>query len=382
MIKTFFKEHIVDVVTYISSKKQLEESKKKLIGVCHNFYPILVPNRKENKLGRFYYRLNYEIQRKVNHISSRFFYRSMPKLIKQIAEIAETNRYDIVQITHWYQGELFNKLFYKPFFSIDTQDVHFDKKEKELKSKYGNKISKSHSLELEKYKKQELKYTGLADLIISISSNDKIFFENYFPTKKHILIPSGVDLEHFNNVKKNYSQNKTILFYGGMGSKQNINAFYRLWEDILPIIKNKIPEVKLKVVGSNSPESIKRLNNGRDVIVTGYVEDVRNHISQTDIMILPMEIAGGFRCRVVEVMAMGIPVIGTHNALDCIGLEHGKHGFISDNNNEMAEYAVNLLNNNKLMDKLSENCIEFVRENYSFEKTYRKLSEYYMNEVI
>ena len=53
-------------------------------------------------------------------------------------------------------------------------------------------------------------------------------------------------------------------------------------------------------------------------------------------MILPMSIAGGFRTRVVEVMAMGVPVIGTHNALDCLEMENGIHGFITDNDSEMA----------------------------------------------
>lgn len=49
LIKMLYKDHTVDFVTYINSQKQLEESKAKLEGICHNFYPILVPNRKENR---------------------------------------------------------------------------------------------------------------------------------------------------------------------------------------------------------------------------------------------------------------------------------------------------------------------------------------------
>lgn len=54
----------------------------------------------------------------------------MPRLIKQITDIAENNKYDILQISYWFQGELIKEISLEPFFSIDTLDVLFEKKEK------------------------------------------------------------------------------------------------------------------------------------------------------------------------------------------------------------------------------------------------------------
>ena len=133
------------------------------------------------------------------------------------------------------------------------------------------------------------------------------------------------------------------------------------------------------VVGSSPPESIKEIHNGRDIIITGFVEDVRARLSTASIMILPLSLGGGFRSRVVDIMAMGIPVIGTHNALDSVELSHKVNGFIADSNEEIANYSTELLMNEELRNKISQNCLEFVSEKYSLENTYGKLSKFYMD---
>ena len=78
-------------------------------------------------------------------------------------------------------------------------------------------------------------------------------------------------------------------------------------------------------------------------------------------------------------MAMGIPVVGTHRALDCVGMQSGTHGFIEDSDEDMAAQAVNLMTNAELRTNLSDNCVKFAMERYSIDATFGKLSEYYFN---
>ena len=174
-------------------------------------------------------------------------------------------------------------------------------------------------------------------------------------------------------------EDNTILFYGGMGSPQNIKAFFRFFQNILPKVKTIIPEIKCIIVGSDPHKSITKLHNGKNVVVTGYVDDVREHISKSAVMILPLSLGAGFRSRMVEVMAMGVPVVGTHNALDNIEMTHKKQGFISDSDDEMANYLVTVLSDTSLREKMSNECKKFVLEKYSIESTYGRLSDYYQN---
>ena len=123
-------------------------------------------------------------------------------------------------------------------------------------------------------------------------------------------------------------------------SKQNYFAVKRFIEKILPHVKKEIPEVKVRIVGRKPPSSIKNMHNGYDFFVEGFVSDVRVPISKCCVMILPLELGAGFRSRIVEVMALGVPIVGTHNALDNAGLTSGKNAYISDHNEKMAEYLV------------------------------------------
>jgi glycosyltransferase involved in cell wall biosynthesis len=90
-----------------------------------------------------------------------------------------------------------------------------------------------------------------------------------------------------------------------------------------------------------------------------------------------MEIAAGFRSRVVEVMAMGVPVLGTHNALDSIGFYNGIDGIIEDNNELLADFAVRLLKDCSLLERMSKAAQIFIDKNYDIEATYGKLSGFY-----
>ena len=75
-------------------------------------------------------------------------------------------------------------------------------------------------------------------------------------------------------------------------------------------------------------------------------------------------------------MAMGVPVVGTHNALDSIGIENGKHGFIEDTDEGMVSYSVMLLNDASKRNEIAQNACSFAEEKYSLQATFGKLNEY------
>jgi len=162
-----------------------------------------------------------------------------------------------------------------------------------------------------------------------------------------------------------------------MGGQGNINAFFRLWRGIFPGIKRIVPDARLLVVGANSPDSIQRLHDGRDVVVTGFVDDVRGHLGQAKVAIIPLEVAGGFRGRAGEMMAMEIPVVGTHRALDSVELTPGVHGFITDSDAEMASHAARLLTDDRLRMRMGGECRALTVARYSIDATIGTLSDYY-----
>ena len=366
MIKGLSQDHNVDVIAKVNKEHLSFSNINHIKNICNNYYPILSPNKK-NLFLKVFYKITYRL----SCLPSSLFYSAISSYIKDVSRIANKKIYDIIICEYWYSCTFYRKLDYRPFFVLDTHDINFEKFEKNV-SKNNKSCTK-----VKKYKNLELKYTSFNDLIISISQYDHDFFSSYFPLKKHIKICIGQDLSIFlNNDYKNFKKDNIILFYGNMRGKQNIDAFYRLYNQILPKILSKIPEVKLIVLGADPPEDIKKKHNGGNIIITGYVDSLQEWIARSTIMILPLDLGGGFRTRVVEVMAMGVPVIGTNNALNSIEMVSGEHGYITDNDEEIANYAVSLMKNNKLRKEMSVSCQNFVKERYTIEATYGKLSEY------
>ena len=376
IVKGLSLDHEVDVIAKVPGKKYLSsEYSDPIRNICNEYSPVIAPN-KENNIKRSFYKVGFWFENKVRLTPANLFYFSNTGLAQRIAGIANSKKYDIINCEYWYSCSLYRHLKYRPYFALDTHDINFEKYEMDqrYKGQWRQNLGK-----IEKYKNLELEHTGLNDLIISVSESDLESFKGIFPEKSHIKIPIGQDLSAYLDYSPLSDDSKNILFYGSMGSAQNVKAFFRLFHDIFPGIKSKIPDTKLIVLGANPPEEIKSLHDGKNIHVLGYVEDVRECIPKAKIMILPMDIAGGFRTRVVEVMAMGVPVIGTHNALDSIEMTSGVHGYITDSEDEMAERAVLLLNDPELRIRMSEECRLFVAEKYTIDATYGKLSKYYMN---
>lgn len=373
MTKVLNMEHQVDLITLYKTERERESTKSELSNVTNDLYLFRKPN-----VGFLRRKLLTGVLRTVSFLTLypfSLFYPNWPSIRNKIQKVISRNDYDIVQVESWLQAGIFKDLTDDTYKVLDTHDVHYEKRTLEKKH-HKEKLSQMDKLELKRYKELELRNTGLANLIISISHKDEDVFKGHFSDKHHLTIPIGKHLEQFTKYPRD-DDGLTILFYGSMGGKQNIIAFWRLYRNIFPQIKRVIPEVRLIALGANPPEKIRELDAKEEITVTGFIDDVREIIGQASLMVLPLETSGGFRGRIVEVMAMGVPVIGTHNALDCTEITHGLHGYISDKDKEIANYAIELLRGSEKRKEMGNNSKKFVKNNYSLKSTYEKLSRYY-----
>lgn len=294
---------------------------------------------------------------------------------KEIKKIIRQGAYKVV-ISNYWEGSCFFRMLGNNIFKI--LDPHYavgenlDVLNRLKKSDLGyffekRKVEKSLMLEKEIIK--------ASDLLLPLSKRNMEEFQKVDPGKPALLIPDGAELEYYINYKSQPDPG-TMLFYGAMGSNQNKRAFWRLYNNIYPVLRDKFPDIRLLVVGANPPEEIRELNNGNNIIVTGFVDDIRPWLSQAWLSIIPLELGSGFRGRVIELMAMGIPVVGTHNALDSVDLESGIHGYIGDSNDDLTGYCLDLLGDENLRNMIGRNAVEFVLENYSIDATFGRLNSY------
>lgn len=376
MIRMLSSEFEVSLAAPADSDEIYDESVKYMKNYCGKFYSLGSLKPKGNlfikRLSQIYEYAGYYIFGYDKEVLT--YNRFGDTIIKIIKE----NNFKII-ISNYWEGSLFFRKLSGDYFKI--LDPHYSVGEnwEVFKNKNLKGITKYlEKRRLTKNSRLEKEIVNISDLTLPLSNRNFEEFKKIAPDKDALLIPDGNDLEYFSSYALMPDSN-IVLFYGAMGSNQNQKAFFRFYNNIYPALKREFKDLKVLVVGANPPDEIKQLDDNINFEVTGFVEDVRPYLAKAWFMVLPLELGSGFRGRIVEVMAMGIPVIGTHNALDSVGFDNGVQGYIKDSDDEIFEHSKMLLNNVELRKLLSKSSIDFVINNYSLESTFGKLNKYLTN---
>jgi len=205
------------------------------------------------------------------------------------------------------------------------------------------------------------------DSVIAVSEVDAQMMEREYGVGKVYDIPTGVDVDFFQPSKGTSASPNSLVFIGSMDWLPNEDAMTYFIDDILPIVKQKIPDVHVTIVGRNPYRSLlERAERDRALTVTGRVDDVRCYIEDAVAFIVPIRIGGGTRLKIYEAMAMEKPVISTTIGAEGLPLHHGAHLLIADDPPTFAEAVVQVLSTPELAMVLGINAAQFVRQNFGW----------------
>jgi glycosyltransferase involved in cell wall biosynthesis len=186
------------------------------------------------------------------------------------------------------------------------------------------------------------------------------------------IVGNGVGEEYF-SYPNNNNKEFDIIFSGNMAYAPNVLAAKYLIREVMPIVWEKKPMAKIVIAGSSPKKEIVDMQN-KNVVVTGWVEDMKEYYSKSKIFIAPMQIGTGLQNKLLEAMAMGLPCITTSLANNALMAQKDKQIIIANTKQKMAESIFVLLENKNLYDSLSINGQQYVRNNFSWESSTNKLS--------
>jgi len=179
-------------------------------------------------------------------------------------------------------------------------------------------------------------------------------------------ILNGVDGELFKPLVERYDS-KTIVFTGAMDYFANVEAVVYFVREILPHISSVIPDVKFYVVGSNPADELKALARANpNIVVTGYVEQVHPYMAQAAVFVAPMRIARGVQNKILEAMAMGVPVVTSSLGHEGISAVPGQDIFVEDEAIRFATRVIDLMEDDKLRLAISANARKIVENFYDW----------------
>ena len=204
------------------------------------------------------------------------------------------------------------------------------------------------------------------DRTVVISDADQVMLRQLQPALNVDVIPNGIELEHF-QPRQGGRDAATLLFVGNYEYPPNQDAVRVLVEQALPKLRATMPEARLQLVGANPPDWMRALENDH-IEVTGAVPDVRPYLARATVFVCPLRIGAGLKNKVLEALAMGIPVVATPLSVDGIRVQNGESAIVAAVD-RIAEETLRLLRDDALRERLSLKGRALIEAEYSWERT-------------
>ena len=230
-------------------------------------------------------------------------------------------------------------------------------------------------LECEKFEQFEKKMWAKFDYCIACSDVDKKIIEAVTSKNNTITVDNGVDTQYFNPDSYPVERN-TLVYTGQIGWYPNEDALVYFIEEIMPMVNQAIPEVKVLIVGDKPSNRIKELSQKDSrITVTGFVDDVREFMGKASVYIVPLRIGSGTRLKILEAMSMKKAIVTTSIGCEGLRVEDGKQLLIRDDPRDFADAVLSLLKDENLRRELGNNGRKLVEEKYDWKVVFKDLDK-------
>lgn len=215
------------------------------------------------------------------------------------------------------------------------------------------------------------------DHLLVVSEQERNYFPGSGATVNLHAMSNGVDLSFFSPVhtRRAIANRHGIVFTGVMDYWPNVEGVQWFVERIFPHIRAVVPDARFYIVGSKPDQTVRRLAQTPGVVVTGFVEDVRDYLAGADVCVVPLRIARGIQNKVLEAMAMSKAIVCSPQAFEGIHAEAGQAVAVAADEPAFAAAVVDLLLNPDKARQRGQQARLCVEEHYSWQKTLRILTE-------
>ncbi len=182
------------------------------------------------------------------------------------------------------------------------------------------------------------------------------------------VLPNGVDLDE--NVPEPHAHYDPdgLVYNGAPSFAANADAARWFAEAILPIIQRQRPAARLTVTGRcDTLGTDDALRHAPGVTLTGFLEDVRPAVRGAAACVVPLRQGGGTRLKILEAMALGVPVVSTARGAEGLGVTDGEDILLADDPAAFAAAALRLMGDSALRARLGAAGRRLVESRYGWD---------------
>lgn len=239
----------------------------------------------------------------------------------------------------------------------NTVDLHFlrERRQAELEN---NPLMAQRA---ERTRADELRLITESDAAIVVSPMEKELLDREAPGANVHVVQLVLEEEPEG---KPFEERRDILFIGGYQHTPNVDAVLYFAREILPGLRQQIPDLCFYALGSNPPAEVRAL--ACDYIkVPGFERDISPYFHSCRLMVVPLRYGAGIKGKIGTSFSFGLPVVATGMAAEGMDLENGADLLVADGSGEFAAAVARLYGDKTLWMQLSQNGRRILRERYS-----------------
>jgi len=219
--------------------------------------------------------------------------------------------------------------------------------------------------EAQKLRRAERDYCPRFSVNLVVSPEDGEILARHVPGVEAKVVANGVDTEYF--TPRADPGGNTLLFCGGLDWYPNGEAMAHFFDQIWPRLTRRRSDVRVVVVGRRPPKWLTQLGDSdRRIHVTGFVDDVRPYFREATAYICPIRVGGGTRLKILDALAMGMPLVGTTFACSGISVQDERHVLLADAPEAFVTQVLRVLADPGLRATLAAQGRDLVCHDYSW----------------
>jgi len=374
-------EHLLDRfdITLVTNFEPAKDSAyvELMPSVCHRFVPVIWREVKKYSLW-FYARV---LMRSLSRFPVTVQNDSSSDLRDTIEGLAKNNKYDLLVCDFLTPALNFSNLLGSHptlLFEHNVESMIF---KRHLDTASNPLLKLFWWMQWKKMVRFEKEMGRCFSAVVSVSESDKSVLTHDFGMTNVHVVPTGVDTNHY--VPLGLPEEPlTLVFVGAMDWLPNEDGIVWFIRDVWPLIKGKLPLVKLNVVGRNpSRKLVEAARRASGITVTGRVPDVRPYIDRHCVYVVPLRIGGGTRIKIYEAMAMGKAVVSTSVGAEGLPLKSGEHLVLADTKEDMANAITWLLTDDEARRRIEKAARTFVEVNMSWDRASRIFGDFCIDTI-
>ncbi|WP_296806994.1 glycosyltransferase, partial [Thiocapsa sp.] len=250
---------------------------------------------------------------------------------------------------------------------FDTVDLHF-LRERRLAQLQGDRATLRVA---ERRKAQELDLMRRADLTFVVSEAERDILAAEAPdVQVHVVS----NIHHVCGSAKPYDARSGVLFIGAFAHPPNTDAVLFLCREIMPLLRERVPDIRLSVIGADPPREVLACA-GPDIEIAGHVPDVEPFFAGCRVSVAPLRYGAGVKGKINQSLAHGLPVVATRVAAEGMHLVDGESVLIADDAPAFAEAIARLDRDPVLWQQLSDGGIRVMEAHFGFAAAEQALRE-------